>query len=92
MEGAVGGIVGAGILGMVYGAIFKQPFLMYGLICACGAVISIIGDLSASGVKRNAGIKDFGKIIPGHGGILDRFDSVLFTAPAIYFLSLLILE
>jgi phosphatidate cytidylyltransferase len=75
----------------VYGAIFKQPVLMYMVICAAGAVISIIGDLAASAVKRNANEKDFGKIIPGHGGILDRFDSVIFTAPVIYFLSLLIL-
>jgi phosphatidate cytidylyltransferase len=64
---------------------------MYMVICAAGAVISIIGDLAASAVKRNANEKDFGKIIPGHGGILDRFDSVIFTAPVIYFLSLLIL-
>jgi phosphatidate cytidylyltransferase len=91
VEGAVGGILGAGILGAVYGAIFKQPIFGYFIICAAGAFISIIGDLSASAVKRNANMKDFGRIIPGHGGILDRFDSVIFTAPAIYFLSLLIL-
>ncbi|MCI1721545.1 MAG: phosphatidate cytidylyltransferase [Lachnospiraceae bacterium] len=91
VEGAIGGILGAAVLGAVYGAIFKQPVLMYMVICAAGAVISIIGDLAASAVKRNANEKDFGKIIPGHGGILDRFDSVIFTAPVIYFLSLLIL-
>ena len=54
------------------------------LISAAGAVISQVGDLSASAIKRNHDIKDYGKIIPGHGGIMDRFDSVLFTAPVIW--------
>ena len=49
---------------------------------SAGAVISQVGDLSAAAIKRNHDIKDYGKIIPGHGGIMDRFDSVLFTAPA----------
>ena len=61
------------------------------LICAVGALISMVGDLAASAIKRNQGIKDYGKLIPGHGGILDRFDSVIFTAPAIYFLAKLVL-
>ena len=46
-----------------------------------------IGDLSASAIKRNHEIKDYGKLIPGHGGILDRFDSVIFTAPIIFYLT-----
>ena len=61
------------------------------LISAAGAVISQVGDLSASAIKRNHDIKDYGKIIPGHGGIMDRFDSLLFTAPVIYFLSVILL-
>ena len=56
-------------------------------ICAVGAVISMIGDLTASAIKRNYEIKDYGKLIPGHGGILDRFDSVIFTAPVIFYLA-----
>ena len=44
----------------------------------------MVGDLAASAIKRNHEIKDYGKLIPGHGGILDRFDSVIFTAPVIY--------
>ena len=63
--------------------------LIYALICAVGALISMVGDLAASAIKRNHDIKDYGKLIPGHGGVLDRFDSVIFTAPVIYFLALL---
>lgn len=65
--------------------------LMYALICAVGALISMVGDLAASAIKRNKEIKDYGTLIPGHGGILDRFDSVIFTAPFIYFLSMILL-
>ena len=56
-------------------------------VSAVGALISMVGDLAASAVKRQTGIKDYGKLIPGHGGILDRFDSVIFTAPIIFFLA-----
>ena len=51
----------------------------------------MVGDLAAYAIKRNQGIKDYGKLIPGHGGILDRFDSVIFTAPVIYYLAKMIL-
>lgn len=47
----------------------------------------MVGDLAASAVKRNYEIKDYGTLIPGHGGILDRFDSVIFTAPVVYYLA-----
>ena len=56
-------------------------------ISAEGELVSMVGDLTASAIKRNYSIKDYGKLIPGHGGILDRFDSVIFTAPLIYFLA-----
>jgi phosphatidate cytidylyltransferase len=55
-------------------------------------VISQVGDLAASAIKRNQEIKDYGKLIPGHGGVMDRFDSVIFTAPMIYFLTLLLIR
>ena len=90
IEGAVGGVVGAAILGALYGAVVNRHMVMenaplyFTIICAAGAVISQFGDLMASGIKRQHGIKDYGKLIPGHGGILDRFDSVIFTAPLIY--------
>ena len=62
------------------------------VISAAGAVISQVGDLAASAIKRNQEIKDYGKLIPGHGGVMDRFDSVIFTAPMIYFLTLLLIR
>ena len=49
-------------------------------------------DLAASAIKRNHEIKDYGKLIPGHGGILDRFDSVIFTAPVIYWMAVLLIR
>ena len=91
IEGAIGGVVGAGIFGLIFGFLFRQPAGRYFVICAAGALISMVGDLAASAIKRDKEIKDYGKLIPGHGGILDRFDSVIFTAPVIYFLSLLLI-
>lgn len=92
IEGAVGGVVGAAFLGLLYGLYFKhsmtaavRPEIMSAIACAIAAVISQIGDLAASAIKRNHNVKDYGHLIPGHGGVLDRFDSMLFTAPAIYF-------
>ena len=92
VEGAVGGVAGAALLGVIYAAATQGPMLEYAVICAIGALISMVGDLAASAITRNQGIKDYGKLIPGHGGILDRFDSVIFTAPVIYFLSLVMIE
>lgn len=93
VEGAVGGVVGAAILGAIYASIFGDkiqmnynPVIAFAIICAIGAIISMIGDLAASAIKRNHDIKDYGKLIPGHGGIMDRFDSVIFVAPVIWIL------
>lgn len=94
VEGSIGGIVGSWLLGMLFGGIFRyhlegvfgNPVVSCGIVSAVGAVISQIGDLCASAIKRNQNIKDYGTLIPGHGGILDRFDSVIFVAPAIYYL------
>lgn len=93
VEGAVGGVAGAALLGALYAAAvgryleMPNPVPVYALICAAGALVSMVGDLAASAIKRNHEIKDYGTLIPGHGGILDRFDSVIFTAPIIYFLT-----
>ncbi len=98
MEGAVGGVLGTVLLTMLYVWIFQDEmhltteymFILAG-ISGIGAIISMIGDLAASAIKRNYEIKDYGKLIPGHGGILDRFDSVIFTAPIVYFLAKLLI-
>ncbi len=94
VEGAIGGVVGAGLLGVLYACAtagyldgISNPIPLFALICIVGALISMIGDLAASAIKRNCGLKDFGKLIPGHGGILDRFDSVIFVAPVIFYLA-----
>lgn len=99
IEGAVGGVVGAALVGALYAyfiaeeAISEQKILwLFVLISAVGAVISQVGDLAASAIKRNHEIKDYGKLIPGHGGVMDRFDSVIFTAPMIYFLTFLLIH
>ena len=91
IEGAVGGVAGAALLGVIYAAATQGKIAEYALICAVGALISMVGDLAASAIKRNQNIKDYGKLIPGHGGILDRFDSVIITAPVIYYLAKMIL-
>ncbi|MBO5178657.1 MAG: phosphatidate cytidylyltransferase [Lachnospiraceae bacterium] len=91
-EGCVGGVIGAAIIAVLYCLAmnhwFDQSFslLQYAFVCACGAVISQIGDLAASAMKRNNEIKDYGKLIPGHGGVLDRYDSVIFVAPIVFYL------
>ena len=87
VEGAVGGVIGAAVLGVIYASIVGAVQWQYALICAAGALISMVGDLAASAIKRNQNIKDYGTLIPGHGGILDRFDSVILTAPIIYYLA-----
>lgn len=99
IEGAVGGIVGSALVGAIYAYVIVEPAVsgqeitwIFVLISAVGAVISQVGDLAASAIKRNHDIKDYGKLIPGHGGIMDRFDSVIFTAPMIYFLTLLLIH
>ena len=97
VEGAIGGVIGAGLLGCLYGLFAKQflsvnynLIVVFGIVCAVGGLISIIGDLGASAIKRNYDIKDYSHLIPGHGGILDRFDSIIFTAPIIYYMLVMV--
>ena len=78
VEGAIGGVVGAAVLTDL--TLSVPLCLAAGIL---GAVLGQIGDLSFSIVKRKSGIKDYGKIFPGHGGVLDRFDSVIFVAPLV---------
>lgn len=99
IEGAIGGVAGSAAVGALFAYFVVERVVdsqrvtwIFALISGIGAVISQIGDLAASGIKRNQGIKDYGKLIPGHGGIMDRFDSVIFTAPIIYFLTALLIK
>lgn len=86
IEGAFGGVFGSVVLSVVFILIIQPDLLLHGIVMGVlGSVISQFGDLTASIIKRKIGIKDYGDLIPGHGGILDRFDSVLFTAPFIYY-------
>lgn len=99
IEGAIGGILGSALLNMGYSYIFKnelnleiKDICLIGIIAVVGALVSMIGDLAASAIKREFEIKDYGKLIPGHGGVLDRFDSIIITAPIVYFLSMLLVH
>ena len=97
----VGGVAGAALIGFLYAwglqkagvtAISDDAIWAFPLISGVGAVLSQLGDLAASGIKRDHNIKDYGRLIPGHGGIMDRFDSVIVTAPLIYYLCIILLE
>lgn len=94
VEGAIGGVVGAAVLFGLYTQYVINPFSAEAgqlnwtgsmALGAVGALISMMGDLAASAIKRDHDIKDYGKLIPGHGGIMDRFDSVIVAAPLIFF-------
>ncbi len=97
IEGSIGGILLSALLSVVYGVIMNnfmgndifQVMVKFAVIGVLGSIVGQIGDLTASSIKRSTGIKDFGRIIPGHGGVMDRFDSVLFTAPMVYYLMIL---
>jgi phosphatidate cytidylyltransferase len=94
LEGCIAGVVGAALIGFIYATVIRNritdmenPQFVFAVIGAASSVISQLGDLAASAIKRNHDIKDYGKLIPGHGGILDRFDSIIFTAPIVYYLA-----
>lgn len=101
IEGAVGGVVGSAVIGSLYAIFILTPqitnanstklVVLIVIISMIGAFISMVGDLAASAIKRNHDIKDYGKLLPGHGGIMDRFDSVIFVAPLVYILSVVFL-
>ncbi len=101
VEGAVGGVLGSVIVGLIFGYVFavyagsgisvSKSVISFGIITLIASPLSQIGDLIASGIKRNHDIKDYGHLIPGHGGIMDRFDSVIFITPVIYYLAAFLL-
>ncbi|MGL5440540.1 MAG: phosphatidate cytidylyltransferase [Filifactoraceae bacterium] len=92
IEGSIGGVIGSIVCCIIYGFIFDivSPWSLIP-IAIIGSIVSQMGDLFASAMKREYGIKDYGNLIPGHGGILDRFDSALFVIPIVYY-GVIILE
>ena len=95
VEGGIGGVVASAVIGGIYGflvsphmsGVIAYPVVTFAAASFIGAFFAIVGDLAASAIKRNHDVKDYGTLIPGHGGILDRFDSVIVTAPIIYYLA-----
>ena len=86
VEGSIGGVLGSLILCGLFGWFFmREDFPVYIILGIAGSIFAQIGDLSASVIKRKIDIKDWGTLIPGHGGILDRIDSILFTAPLVFY-------
>ena len=92
IEGSVGGVIGCVFATLIFCLICNIGFdveinYSWAIVVGFGAsVISQLGDLSASRIKRQFGIKDYGKLFPGHGGVMDRFDSLLFVAPFVYYM------
>jgi phosphatidate cytidylyltransferase len=87
VEGAIAGLLGSILIGIVGGTwVFHQPWLTMAFVSVLTAILGQIGDLAESVLKRSAGVKDSSSILPGHGGILDRLDSLLFATPIFYWL------
>lgn len=94
VEGAIAGVISGTLTALLVGIIFKLIYgnvtMYYGILLIIGvinSIVSIFGDLTFSVLKRSCKIKDFGSIMPGHGGMLDRFDSVIFCIPVVYIFS-----
>lgn len=90
VEGSIGGLFGSIIGCVVLGIIFQKygvniPLFHFGLIGLLSGAFSQFGDLAASSIKRHSEVKDYSHLIPGHGGILDRFDSILFSAVVVFY-------
>lgn len=96
VEGSVGGTFFAVVFTLAYGFVIGEitgaevQYLSLGIVATVVSLLSQCGDLIMSLIKRKYGIKDYGKLFPGHGGVLDRFDSIIMTAPIIYFLTTLV--
>lgn len=86
IEGVVGGLVAAVVLGLAVGRLLGLRLWVGALLGGAVALAGLVGDLSESKLKRWAGVKDSGRLLPGHGGVLDRFDSLLLGGPVAYYL------
>lgn len=92
MEGALGGMLGSIALCAAFGWLVMPDIIVHcAVVGLIGSLFAQMGDLVASAFKRKMGIKDYGNLIPGHGGVLDRFDSILFTLPVVYYYAILII-
>lgn len=90
IEGSIGGLIGATIFTGIFGVIVQRyinimPIYNYFIIGALCGIFGQFGDLVASSIKRYVGIKDYSNLIPGHGGVLDRFDSIIFSATVVFY-------
>ncbi|GAA0124271.1 phosphatidate cytidylyltransferase [Clostridium sp. ATCC 25772] len=90
VEGAIGGLFGSVLGCVIYGYVIKKfgvniSLYNYAIIGILGGIVGQLGDFVASSIKRHAKIKDYSNLIPGHGGILDRFDSILFVSVVVYY-------
>ena len=92
VEGAVAGVLSSVLIAAAFGTFIKLPMGHAPAMGAIFGVFSQLGDLSESAIKRELDVKDSGTLVPGHGGILDRFDSLLFTGPAAYYYTILFLR
>ena len=86
IEGAVGGIVSSIVVTVIITLCFSKSILVPALLTVPFCIIGMLGDLFASSIKRSVGLKDYGNLIPGHGGILDRMDSIIMIVPLLYLL------
>jgi phosphatidate cytidylyltransferase len=85
IEGSIGGLIGSIIAVMALGTVFHISLIHVAAIGTLVGIMAPFGDLVESALKRFAGVKDSGKLLPGHGGVLDRFDSIMFAAPTVYY-------
>ena len=96
VEGSIGGTIGAIVLALIYTVIVQKyvnlnlSYTFVAITTLALSILSQLGDLAASSIKREMEIKDYGNLIPGHGGMLDRIDSIIFVAPFAYFLLILL--
>lgn len=96
VEGSIGGTIGAIVLALIYTAIVQKyvnlnlSYTFVAITTLALSILSQLGDLAASSIKRKMEIKDYGNLIPGHGGMIDRIDSIIFVAPFAYFLLILL--